>query len=180
MHGQNARLIDIPYHTTEPIQFVGEVTAPLIVNKFIFPNELQSFTPPIALLDTNLYIINSVSFSMNIPESVFQGALIKKQGIESRLPSVQLYTTGTGNSPLWRTGFYCPKYFDDFNYIKTFLPRQSPNNLKFIFSGSLDQSAELTTLGLDEITAYFVLSVSEINDDTYVSNFKKRFEGGHR
>lgn len=170
MHGQNARLIDIPYHTTEPVQFVGSVTAPLIGAKFVFPNIMQAFTPNVALLDTNLYIINSVSFSVNIPESMYQGAL------STDLPSFQLFTSGTGNTPLWRSGFYLPKYFDNYGYIKTFLPRQSPNNLNFLFSGSIDQSAELTDLGINDINAFIVLSVSEINDDTYVSNFKLRFE----
>lgn len=169
MRGNNARLIDIPYNTSEPVQFVAAITAPLVAGEFVFPNSIVSFNPQVNLLDNTLYIINSVSYSVNIPEADYQEAL------QSPMPSFQIFTSGTGNTPLWRSGFYLPRYFYDYNYIKAFLPKQSPNQLKIKIDGSLEQTAALTALGIGDVTAFIALSVTEIKDDNYVKNFKERY-----
>ncbi len=162
------RINDFPIFESPPIQFVYEQTAQNFFGQYTFNLSKQPMNPDKALLDTALYYIRNITFSMDITEQDFNSSLDTSYGNFQ----YHLFEEASGGTPNFREPIQVSKFLENFDYQMVILPRTSPNKFQASFDGRLNQTSALQ--GKQAITAKAVLSVQEITHDGFIEAITRR------
>ncbi len=205
----------IPYLKTEPFHVVFRskaglgVISPGLYDWSVGTNPLQP-TPngrvvsnPRADLDpANLYVIESFTFSADIAETDYSGAIIDTTAAPDVVPGIprfHLYVQSESNGPILKQPIPLPQYYQEANfpkwreYSKTasdfatnfagtpgqqvgvgFLGLKSTNQFVGAFEARLSQTIAL--LGKQSITLILALGVLEIRDENFIKSYKAAYE----
>jgi len=201
----------IPYLKTEPFHVVfrskaniGQIT-PGFYDWSVGINPLQP-TPngrvvssPRADLDpANLYVIEHFTFSADIAEEDYSGAIIDTTAAPDVVPGIprfHLYVQSEGTGPILKQPIPLPQYYPEATFPKWreyskeasdfssnfatapgqqvgvgFLGLKSTNQFVGAFEGRLQQNAAL--IGKGTITMILALGVLEVRDENFIKEYK--------
>jgi hypothetical protein len=168
-----ARLEDLPYFSSPPIQFTFTQQAVLtlgqyplsLASKAVMRNNAQ-------LSDNSLIFIRDISFYADIPVLDYQQALQLSTG-DTDVPRFSLYMGGNSAVPLLRNPIELGDYFREQNYIKLMLPRFTPNSLLGAIEGTIQQTAALA--GISKINLTVEIYCQEIVDDGFIAAIQRKY-----
>lgn len=182
-------LINVPYSTSPPLLFTYRQSATVAAGTYDFTGTSAKtpFTPSRPILPNFLYLFSTISFSMDIDEGDYFGAIATQ-------PEFSLYMLSDAAAPQFREPLALATYLKLFPYIFPIFGQElmqaaqtnavatvTPNNatpfnrLLGLVKGSLNQTANL--LGKGTITAIVQFTAQEIVDDTYINQFKQSRPG---
>jgi len=177
MKPYSARVIDIPYWTSPPLQLIFQQAITVsIAGNYVWPVNKQTFTPNIDLNPDNLYLIQGFTFASDTSDDDYKEAI-------TTMPRFQLYLEAEGAGPVLRQPIYLPMHLANYPYVRAVLPAGGSSNTHentvanhFVgsFSGQLIQTPSL--VGKPTITLTAILSVQEIGDAEYISAFKSQYK----
>jgi hypothetical protein len=162
-----ARLEDLPYNDSPPVQFVYEQTATLNAGIYNFvnttPQDLKVLRP---VLENVLYYFRNVTLTADIENQDFTSAITNNI-------QFQLYRTGNGLAPLFREAILMNQFFQQLDYRFNWFSNISNDVLKGSFSGTLKQTPAL--IGKGSITLKAVIIAQEIVDEQFIKAFKMHY-----
>lgn len=168
-----ARIEDLPYYTSPPIQFTLNQAADLTLGTYPF---LQLTKTAMGntnnITDNTLLYVRNISFSCDIPEIDYQQALKLAAGTVD-IPRFNMFFVSNALSPQMRNPLILQKYMTEQEYRLIMMPKQTPNIIKANVTGVLQQTAALA--GVDEINAFIEVFVQEIVDDKFIAALKKDY-----
>lgn len=161
-------LLEIPLHTSPRVLAQGAFSIPLNGGQFsISASTLFTFSTKFTLKKECLYFFNSFSISANIPEYVFQGALVN--------PIIlTLVLAGKGNSPFLRDGLQISRYFQSEPMNLVFFDKTGDNELKANLSGTIPVTPALA--GKPAITLFPVVELIEVTDFGFIERFMVSYD----
>jgi len=167
-----ARLEDLPYYSSPPIQFIhtqqGALalgTYPFVIAKVVMQNTIQ-------LSDNSLIYIRNISFYADVPELDYQLALQLAAGTVN-IPRLSIYFSGNASVPLLRNPIFLGNYFREQDYRILVRPKVTPNTIQAAIEGTLQQHGGLAGIGQINLTAE--VYCQEIVDDNFVSAVTKKY-----
>jgi hypothetical protein len=178
-------LDNVPYLSGVPLLFTYRQTAAVSAGQYDFTGTMQknAFTPSRPILSNVMYLINTMSFAMDIAEEDYQGSI-------QTLPEFSIYTQSEGGAPGFREPLVLSRYFERMPYLlpllgKELLQESYPgasaaptaqgfrtNRLLGLVTGLLNQTASL--LGKVAITAIVQFTAQEIASDSFIAGGKVR------
>ncbi len=177
---ENGRLIDIPYGKSPPVIFSFRQTAPLALGVYDFggvgsPLVRSLFTPNRPILPNVLYIFSGLSFSMDVDQNDYQGAI-------ASLPAFSTFLQSDASAPAFREPILLDKYFENYSYILSLMGSSSVNRpantggdtfnkLFGSVTGTVNQTAAL--VGKASLTAIVKMTAQEISDGEFISQYTK-------
>lgn len=167
-----ARIEDLPYYTSPPIQFVhtqqavlNAGTYPLALNKVTMQNTVQ-------LSDNSLIYIRDMSFYADIERDNYQRALQLAAGTVD-VPRLSLYFSGNASNPILRNPVFLGDYFRNQPYRLLKMPKATPNTIDAAIQGTLQQHAGLA--GIAQINLTVEVYCQEIVDDAFIAAVTKKY-----
>lgn len=167
-----ARIEDLPYYTSPPIQFTYTQQAALTIGQYPFILTKAAMNNTVQLTDNSLIYIRDISFYADIDKQDYQEAL-KLAGGTLDVPELSLYMAGNAAVPIFRNPIFLGNYFREQSYRKLIMPKFTPNNLLASIQGTLQQHAALA--GVNEINITVELFCQEIVDDNFIAGIVKEF-----
>jgi len=156
----------VPFHTSVPLQVIGQVTAPLVGGVYTFNGRPNEMTPKEQFTDNALYVMTKVSIACDVSALDYQGAI-------NQVPEINFYSTGEARTPLVRKPIQAPLYYDGYDYTYAFEMRKDPSSLLFSVKGIINQTASL--VGKGSLTFSVISQIYEIVDDGFIENFKRKW-----
>jgi len=197
----------IPYLKTEPLHIVfrskalvGAVAGGFYdwsVNTLAAqptPNGRVTASPRADLDPANLYVIESFTFSADIGQDDYSGAIIDNTSapdVTPGLPRFHLYVLSEGTSPILTQPIPVPQYYPESVFPKWrlyskeasdvnipngtgFLAFKNTNQFQGAFEGRLVQTPAL--IGKQSITLILALNVLEIRDQAFIQAYRAETE----
>lgn len=168
-----ARIEDLPYYTSPPIQFIHTQQAaltlgtyPFLLNKTVMTNSNSQLT------DNSLIYIRDISFYADVPVLDYQRALKLAAGTVN-IPRLSLYMGGNAGVPMLRNPVYLGDYFREQSYRLLIMPKFTPNDILASINGTLQQHAGLA--GIVEINITVELFCQEIVDDAFIEAVTRKY-----
>lgn len=178
MKQHNARVIDIPYWTSQPLQLIFQQSITVnIAGNYVWPVNKQTFTPNVDLNPDNLYLLQTITFASDTSDGDYKEAI-------TTMPRFHLYLETEGAGPLLRQPVYLPMHLANHAYTRALIPAGGTSNARennvanhFLgsFAGQLIQTPNL--VGKPTITLTAILSVQEVGDAEYIDAFKSQYKG---
>lgn len=193
----------IPYLKTEPMHVVfrskanvGQVT-PGYYDWAVTTNPNQPspngrvVSNPRADLDpANLYIIEHFTFSADVDEADYSGAIVDTSaalGVTPGIPRFHLYVQSEGAGPILKQPIPIPQYYQESSFPKwrvyskeqsdfgnqtgvAFLGMKSVNQFVGAFEARLQQTLPL--IGKGTITLIMSLGVLEVKDENFIRQYQ--------
>lgn len=172
-----ARMEDMPYFNSPPIQFVYSQKAPLTLGTYPFVLTKSALRNTVQLTDNSLIYIRDISFYADIPEQDYQFGLKLAAG-NTDVPRFSLYMAGNAGVPVFRNPIELGKYFREQSYRKIIMPKFTPNNLLGAIQGTIQQHGGLA--GVAEINITVELYCQEIVDDAFIAALLKKYPDGKK
>ena len=169
-----ARLDDIPYNTTKEMTFTFSQKADLTLGVYPFNKGRAVMTGAQNFTGSTLILIRNISFSADIPVLRYQEALQLAGGAVD-VPTFSAFLKSNANAPIFRNPIFLNDYFSSQPYILALDPRIKKDQLNAFFRGTLQQTAKLA--GITEINLTFKIYANEINDNRFISTFKRGYPG---
>jgi hypothetical protein len=163
---QVARLEDLPYSSSPPIEFTYTSPAPFASGKYTWNDPPSFLTPDRPLMANCVYYFRSITFIADIQEVDYVSDIVA-------IPKFQMYLRGTGKTILFREPIYMVKYFQNFDYRLTWITQKEDDKLYAGFQGLLNQSSG--TVGKAAIKLTAIISAQEIVDQGFVKMFKAQY-----
>jgi len=167
-----ARMEDLPYYSSPPIQFVYTQQAvlalgvyPMVLAKVAMQNTAQ-------LSDNSLIYIRDISFYADVPELDYQMAL-QLVGGGVNIPRLSIYFSGNASVPLLRNAIFLGNYFRRQNYRMLARPKVTPNTIQAAIEGTLQQHAGLAGIGQVNLTVE--IYCQEIVDDSFIAAITRKY-----
>ena len=167
-----ARIEDLPYYTSPPIQFTFVQQATLTLGQYPFVLTKAVMGNTVQITDNSLIYIRDMSFSADISLLDYQTSLKLATGLTD-IPRFSLYMGGDGGVPIFRNPIELANYFREQSYRKVIMPKYTPNQLLGSVQGTLQQHAGLA--GVNEINITMELYCQEIVDDNFIKEFTQRY-----
>jgi hypothetical protein len=163
------RTIDVPVFHTKPVIFTFQQAITVnMAGNYVWPLTRVPFTPNLALSPRTLYLVRTLTFSANIGEADYQGAIVT-------MPHFNIYVEQSGFIPDFRAPVPLPMYFQNLAYEYSVFYRGGSDNLNNTeenfygtFEGTLVQTANL--VGKQSVTLTVLLTVQEIEDNDFIRN----------
>lgn len=178
----SGRLEDIPYWTSPPLIFTYRQTEALAAGSYTFLAATKAvFTPSRPIRANALYLFKTLDFAFDVAEFDYLGAF-------TTLPQFSMFLQSDAAAPALREPIPLSKYFDTIPYLLNILgeelleqayPGQNAvtptqgfnfNRLLGNVAGVVAQTAAL--MGKASLTATIVLTVQEVVDEHFISEFK--------
>jgi len=167
-----ARIEDLPYYTSPPIQVTYTQQATLTLGQYPFTKAKGQMGFNVNVTDNSLWYIRALSFSADIPEVDYQQAL-QLAGGTNAIPVFQMFFSGQAHVPMLRNALQLNQYFRDLDYKLLVMPKILPNVLKGNIFGTLQQTAALA--GINVINATIEVYIQEITDDNFIRAVTKDY-----
>jgi len=161
-----ARLEDLPYWSSPPIQFVYESTAPLALGAYTWADTPTRFTPDRPIRENVLYFFRNISLVADTAEFDFSSNI-------SSTPLFYTFRESDAEAVLFREPIQMNKFYEDFVYRFTWETHRADDILLGAFVGSLIQGPGL--IGKANITLKAIISAQEIVDEHFVDLFKSHY-----
>lgn len=158
---------DFPPHLSNPVQFNYEQTASLSGGLYTFTLGRNSFTPARPIIPHTLYLVNAVTFALDVDEADYLTALA---GADATKLQFSLYMDSMGGSPLLREPLQLPTYFVQFAYQFAVMPTRK-SFFKAGIEGVLQEHAGI--LGKSSLTAKIILSAVAISDRDFIRRYRQ-------
>ena len=193
----------IPFLKTEPLHVVfrskaalGQI-APGFYDWSVVTNPLQPVpngrvtgNPRADLDPANLYIIRSFTFSADVSEEDYSGAIVDDTSaptVTPGLPRFHLYVQSESTGPINKQPIPLPQYYPEAEYPKWreyskeatdvnatlgvgFQTMKSTNQFQGAFEGRLRQTVALA--GKVSITLILAFTVLEVKDENFIREYK--------
>lgn len=154
--------IILPYAKCIPVQLTGFATAPLALGAYNFTTLGKiNLSPAFNFLDNAVYVLTDITFWTNVEEAGWIN------GLGDPAPKLQFYMSGKDSSPLLEYPIAVPKYFQQYEYIKMFYPKVSPNSLSFSITGTVSQN--IYSAGIPALVAGIMATLYEVKDADFVT-----------
>lgn len=161
-----ARLEDLPYWSSPPIQFVYESQANLALGNYVWADTPGVFTPNRPIRENVLYFFRNISLSADIAEVDFTSNIVTT-------PQFYTFRESDTQAVLFREPIQMVKFFEDFAYRFAWETHRVDDILYGAFTGSLVQGPGL--IGKASITLKAIISAQEIVDDNFINLFKAHY-----
>jgi len=177
MHGETlqdyiARIEDLPYFSSPPMQFTFTQSATLTLGRYPFVSEKAVVGNNKNLTDNVLVYIKEITFSADIELLAYQQALKLSTGATD-IPTFSLFLQSEARSPIFIDPIQLGNYYSGQEYKKIFLSKQNPNELTGFFRGTLQQNAALA--GVQEINLTMDIWVQQITNDNFIEAIRKNY-----
>lgn len=179
MHDLIARIGDIPYTSSPPMQFSLTLSAVLSNGNFEFfdvaggtPLGRSELAGSKNITENSLIVIKDFSFAADIPILDYQQSLVA-----GTIPNFNLFLTSDAGAPQFKDPIQLPNYMDKQQYILALTPKVSENAFTGFYRGSFPQTA--ATAGLNTIDFTINFYAVEVVDDNYIAAFKKNYPEGY-
>lgn len=169
-----ARLEDLPYYTSPPIQFVHTQQGAINAGTYPFALTKVAVTNDIQVTDNTMIYIRDISFYADIKKEDYQLALKLLAGTVD-VPRLSLYFGGNAGVPILRNPIHLGDYFRAQPYRLLVMPKQTPNALTAAIQGTLQQHAGLA--GIIEVNLTAEIYCQEISDDEFIKALLKKYPG---
>lgn len=135
------------------------------VGKYDFSNAVANQDQVVlTMTGSSVYIIERVSFSMSVPEGVFQSS------IDSAVFVPQLvFKTAKTDVPFFDRPLPFVNYVDNLELLMFIPSDQSGDEIRVTFQGVLDQVP--ATVGIVTIRAFLQLNIYEVQNSAWTSRF---------
>lgn len=164
-----ARIEDLPYHDSPPVQFFYQSSATLNAGTYTWSDTPSALTTTRPVLSNALYFFRHITFSADIEELDFTAAI-------TTVPTFQFYQKSMGNVPMFREPIRMMKYLENWDFRLTWMAHESQRDaFRAGFSGVLTQTAAL--IGKASITLTAVISAQEIISENFIDLFSKGYPG---
>lgn len=163
-----ARLEDLPYWSSPPIQFTYESTADLALGVYTWTDTPSALIPNRPMIDNALYYFRHITLTADITELDFTANLLSTDRIR-----FQTFLESDSRAPLFREEILMNKFYEAFTYRLTFQSGQGSDTLLAGFRGTLVQGAGL--IGKNSVTLKAVISAQEIVDENYIELFRSKY-----
>jgi len=167
-----ARIEDLPYWTSPPIQVTYTQQATLTLGQYPFTDVKTAMGFNVNVTDNSLWYIRALSFSADIPEVDYQQAL-QLAGGTNAIPVFQMFFSGQAHVPMLRNAIQLNQYFRDLDFKQLVMPKILPNILKGNIFGTLQQTAALA--GINVVNATVEVYIQEITDDAFIKAVTKNY-----
>ena len=167
-----ARIEDLPYYYSPPMQITFKQSASLLGGKYVFNSAPEIVGNNKNINDLTMIYIKSLSFSADIDLLSYQKAL-KLIGGGVDVPRFSLFAESNSNAPLLTDPIQLAEYFSDQEYKKLLLLNQVPNRLTGFFRGSLQQHGDLA--GVSDVTLTLNIWMQAITDDNFIKALKCKY-----
>ena len=161
-----ARLEDLPYYTSPPIEFTYQSSAPFAAGKYTWADGQVPLTPNRPIMPNSLYYFRSITLSADIEEVDFTSNIVTT-------PAFQMYLRGRAKAILFREPVLMVKFLQNFDYRFVWKTQTTIDQLYASFNGVLAQGPGL--VGKDPLTLTAVISAQEIVDEGFVKLFKQTY-----
>jgi len=167
-----ARLNDIPYWSTKTMQFTFSQSASLVGGTYPFLGDRAVMTGAANFTGSTLILIRNISFAADIPVLDYQQSLqLLAGGVD--VPTFHVFSASNANAPLFRNPILLYDYFQEQDYVLAHDPRREDDQYNAFFRGTLQQTAALA--GITNINLLITIYADEINDNKFISQFKKQY-----
>jgi hypothetical protein len=165
---QIARIEDLPYGTSKPIEFIYQSTVAYGSSPgyYQWADKPTALTPPRPIQENVLYYFRTLTLTANVSEEDFTAAI-------TTIPQFQMYTSGTQGAPLFREPIYMGCFLQNFVYRLAWMTTRNNESLLAGFQGALQQTVNL--IGVNSITLTAIVSAQEITDQNFVLDFRKQY-----
>jgi hypothetical protein len=167
-----ARIEDLPYYYSPPMQITFKQKAVLNAGRYIFNGAREAIGNNKNINDLTLLYIKSMSFNADVDLLNYQRALKLNDGTVD-IPRFSLFAESDTNAPVFIDPIQLTDYFYDQQYKKLLLMAQTPNRLTGFFRGSLQQHGGIA--GVSEITMTINVWIQSITDDNFIKALKSRY-----
>lgn len=167
-----ARMEDLPYYSSPPIQFIHTQQGALALGVYPFVIAKAAMQNTIQLSDNSLIYIRNISFYADVPELDYQMALQLAAGTVN-IPRLSIYFSGNASVPLLRNPVFLGNYFREQDYRMLVRPKVTPNTIQAAIQGTLQQHGGLAGIGQVNLTVE--IYCQEIVDDNFVSAITKKY-----
>lgn len=161
-----ARLEDLPYWSSPPIQFVYESTANLSLGAYTWADTPSLFTPNRPIRENVLYFFRNITLAADTSEFDFTANI-------ASTPLFYTFRESDAEAVLFREPIQMNKFYEDFVYRLVWETHRVDDVLLGAFVGSLIQGPAL--VGKANITLKAIISAQEIVDEHYVNLFKSHY-----
>lgn len=167
---QVARIGDIPYYTSPPMQLVYQSTATLTAGVYLWDDDPGVLATQRNLVDNALYFIRNITLTADVESLDFETSV-------TTIPEFYMFRQSDGGVrrpiPLLREPILMPSFLKNFDYRLVFETKQGNDQVLGAFRGQLIQSPGL--IGKNTITLTAQISVQEIVDKNYINLFKTAY-----
>jgi hypothetical protein len=203
----------IPYLKTEPLHIVfrSKATLGAVAGGYYdwsvnttpvqpTPNGRITGSPRADLDPANLYVIESFTFSADLAEADYSGAIVDDSAapdVTPGIPRFHLYVQSESTGPILKQPIPVPQYYQESSFPKwklytkeasdvnspngtSFLTLKNTNQFQAAFEGRLIQTPSL--IGKGTITLIVALNVLEIKDENFIREYRRDLDymGGRK
>ena len=181
-YNQIPRITDIPFSSTNPIQFVYQSTATAVGGLYQWTDNPSALAVLRPLIVNSLYLIKEIYFAANVSEENFCAGILPPQSALAKLltknnatvmPQFQMYLQGAQNAPLFREAIVMPCFLRNFPYPKSWVTGVINDQLLASWNGTIAQAGAL--LGVSTLTLTATVSALEIQDQAFIELFNKNY-----
>ena len=168
-----ARLEDLPYYTSPPIQFTYTQSANLTLGTYPFGLAAKTVMGNnVQLTDNSLIYIRNISFYADVPKVDYQQALQLLAGTVD-IPKLSIYMGGNTGVPILRTPIELGDYFREQDYRLLIMPKYTPNELLAAIQGTVQQTGALA--GVATLNLTVEVYCQEIVDDSFIDAIVRKY-----
>jgi hypothetical protein len=183
-YNQIPRITDIPFSSTNPIQFVYQSTATAAGGLYQWTDNPSALAVLRPLIVNSLYLIEEIYFAANVSEENFCAGILPLQTASALaklltknnaivMPQFQMYLQGAQNAPLFREAIAMPCFLRNFPYPKSWVTGVINDQLLASWNGTIAQAGAL--LGVATLTLTATVSALEIQDQAFIELFNKNY-----
>lgn len=167
---QIARIEDLPYYSSPPMQLVYQSTATLDAGVYVWDDAPGVLATQRNLVDNALYYFRKITITADVESLDFETSV-------TTIPEFYTFRQSDGGVqrpiPLFREPILMPVFLEDFDYRLVWETNQGNDQILGAFRGQLVQSPGL--VGKNTITLTAQISVQEIVDKNYINLFKAAY-----
>lgn len=167
-----ARIEDLPYYVSPPMQFTFTQQATLTLGQYPFTADKVVIGNNKNITDNVLLYIKAFTFSADIDLLAYQQSLKLSTGLTD-IPTFSMFLQSDARAPVFVDPIQLGNYYTDQEYKKLLLTKQSPNELTAFYRGTLQQHAGLA--GVTEINLSMDIWVQQITNDNFIEALKKNY-----
>jgi len=167
-----ARIEDLPYAKSPPMQFTFTQSATLTLGQYPFTGAAQVVENNKNITSNTLLYIKSVSFSADIDLLTYQQALKLSTGLTD-IPVFHAFIQSDSRAPIFVDPIQLGNYYSNQEYKQIVIPKQDPNELTAFFRGTLQQHAGLA--GVTEINLTMDLWVQQVTSNNFIEALRKNY-----
>lgn len=170
-----ARIEDLPYNDSPPVQFVYESTAVLNLGQYIWNDAPGAIVNNRVVLPNALYYLREISLTADTSALDFTNNIVVT-------PLFQFYLRSDASSPRFREAIQMNKFYESLQYRYVWSTHGLQNDFHDVMlaaftAGTIVQGPAF--IGKPDITLKAVMTMQEIKDVNFINAFKRAYPDTH-